>query len=139
MREVGDENSKKREMEPGKIRMTQAKHHYLEIWKYAIDISLSSIVLAYQLEDSHLDQVAGQLKEAALSIYVNISEGTEAVSEQEHLLFLNSARRSLLKLTRILIHLNKKDIITCDIKKEMLYQLEQLNQKISSNSALSVH
>ena len=103
----------------------------LEIWKLAIDIGDKLFKIAHHLDEKRLYRFAEQLRAAGLSMSNNIAEGSGSYSKKEFKNFLNIARRSTFENANIMIVLNRQNLISTELRNEMLTKLDLLCRKIT--------
>jgi four helix bundle protein len=104
----------------------------LEVWKEAIVISDDLFDIADEVENKKLFRFAEQLRGAAMSISNNIAEGSGSFSDKEFAYFLNIARRSVFECANILVILQRRKLITDDIKNKLFEKLDYLAGKITN-------
>ncbi len=73
------------------------KFEKLEVWQLAIEYADLCYALAEQLPKREEDNLASQLRRAAVSVALNIAEGSTGQSDAEQARFLGMALRSLIE------------------------------------------
>jgi len=114
------------------IDMVKFRFMDLEIWKLAIKIANRLFDIADELEKRHLYRFAEQLRAAGMSMSNNIAEGSGSFSDKDFANFLNYARRSTFENANISILLCMRDLITEEIRNELLDDLNHLSRKITN-------
>ncbi len=104
----------------------------LEIWQEAIILSDSLLDISDNLEHKKLYRFAEQLRGACLSISNNIAEGSGSFSDKDFANFLNIARRSTFECANIMFILNRRKMISDEVKNENLNSLHQISKKITN-------
>jgi four helix bundle protein len=104
----------------------------LEIWKRAAVLNRKCFELADQLEKKHLYRFAEQLRAAALSITINIAEGSGSSSNADFANFLNFARRSVYETANMLLLLAENRYFDVAPTKPLLQELEEISRMITS-------
>ena len=114
--------------------MTKFRFEDLEIWKFAIDLGLSIMETADEMDERKFWRFADQTRGVAMSISNNIAEstGTNRIGEQQQL--LRYARRECFEAANIVILLHKKDLISESKKDQIKSSLSILSRKIYNYS-----
>ena len=100
--------------------MSTFRFENLEIWKFAIEVTIKLLDIADFMEQKRLFGFSNQLRDAALSITNNIAEGSGSFSDKEFGVFLNYSRRSVFECANIIFVLWFKHYISEDIKSQRL-------------------
>lgn len=102
----------------------------LEVWKRAVDLTVSIYEACNKLPNTELYAIADQMKRAAVSIPSNIAEGQKRFGARDTLQFCNIALGSLAELETQLIIVKKvykididKILYECEIISRMLHAL----------------
>ena len=98
----------------------------------AISIADKLFDIADELDKKRLYRFAEQLRAAGMSMSNNIAEGSGSESNKEFANFLNIARRSTFENANILIVLVRRNLITDEMKKTLLEELDHLCRKITN-------
>lgn len=77
-------------------------HKNLKIWKLGYDFTLKIYKLLDKLPETEKDNVIHQMRRAALSIPLNIAEGSSKRSDKEFLSYINTAYGSAKELDVLL-------------------------------------
>jgi four helix bundle protein len=112
--------------------MVKFRFQDLEIWQIAIEIADKLFDIADDLESKKLFRFADQLRGAGMSTPNNIAEGSGSDSKRDFANFLNMAKRSTFENANMIIMLRRRKLITTEIEKEMLEELDKLSRKITS-------
>ena len=104
----------------------------LEIWQLVIEVADRLFDIADMLEKRKLYRFAEQLRSAGMSTPNNIAEGSGSDSVKDFANFLNIAKRSTFENANIIILLRRRNLITSEIKSELLEALDKLSRKITS-------
>jgi four helix bundle protein len=112
--------------------MVKFRFEGLEIWQIAIEIADKLFDIADDLENKRLFRFADQLRGAGLSTPNNIAEGSGSDSKRDFANFLNMAKRSIFENANMIIMLRRRNLITPEIEKELLEELDKLSRKITS-------
>jgi four helix bundle protein len=83
----------------------------MEIWQWAVEISMPVFDIADALDASRKYRFAEQLRAAMLSVSNNMAEGSGSSSDIDFANFLNIARRSIFEVASMLIVFHRKTII----------------------------
>jgi four helix bundle protein len=76
-------------------------YHHLDIWRRAMTYAVEIYRFAAQLPDAERYNLTTQLRKAAISVPLNVAEGSGCASNGEFVRFLGYAYRSL------------KEVVTC--------------------------
>ncbi len=112
--------------------MAQFRFENLDIWKMAIEISDKLFDIADELEKLKRFRFADQLFGAGMSMSNNISEGSGSYSNKDFANFLKFSRRSVFECANIVIIVERRGVITHELKEELLGKLEHLSRKITN-------
>ena len=112
--------------------MVKFRFQDLKIWKLSIEIADKLFDIADVLEDQKLFKFSEQLRAAGLSMPNNIAEGSGSYSDKEFKNFLNIARRSTFENANMLIIFERRKLITTELLKELLDDLDKLCRQISN-------
>lgn len=112
--------------------MVKFRFEDLEIWKLAIRVSEQLFDIADELDQKRYFKFAEQLRSAALSISNNIAEGAGSFSKKDFSNFLNISHRSVFENANIIYILHSRNLISSEIKNNLLEQLEHLSKKITN-------
>ena len=112
--------------------MVKFRFQDLRIWKLSIGIADKLFDIADVLEDQKLFKFSEQLRAAGLSMPNNIAEGSGSYSDKEFKNFLNIARRSTFENANMLIIFERRKLITTELLKELLDDLDKLCRQISN-------
>jgi len=112
--------------------MSTFRFENLEIWKFAIEVTIKLLDIADLLDKRRLYGFSNQLRDAALSITNNIAEGSGSFSDKDFAVFLNYSRRSVFECANIIFILCFKNYITEESKSQRLEELELLSKRIIS-------
>jgi four helix bundle protein len=112
--------------------MVKFRFQDLEIWKLAIKIANKLFDISDELERKHLYRFAEQLRAAGMSMSNNIAEGSGSFSNKDFANFLNYARRSTFENANISILLSMRNLISEEIRDELLEDLDHLGRKITN-------
>ena len=114
------------------MRKYSFRFENLNIWKKAIEIGMELFDIADDLEKKRLYRFAEQLRGAGLSMSNNIAEGSGSHSKREFVQFLNIARRSTFENANMIILFQMEDLISNEVKTQLLSDLDELCRMISS-------
>jgi len=106
----------------------------LEIWQRAVEVTRKLFRLADILEQKKLYRFADQLRGAGISMPNNIAEGSGSTSKKEFAQFLNIARRSTFENASMVLVFAKDNLISEDMKNEIVQDLDELCRMITSFS-----
>ena len=98
------------------------KFEKLEIWQVAIDISDDIDKLTKTFPEDEIFVLTSQIKRAANSISLNISEGSTGQSNAEQSRFLGYAQRSALEVVNCLFLAQRRGFLT-EEKFKILYDI----------------
>jgi four helix bundle protein len=112
--------------------MSTFRFENLEIWKFAIEVTIKLLDIADFMEQKRLFGFSNQLRDAALSITNNIAEGSGSFSDKEFGVFLNYSRRSVFECANIIFVLWFKHYISEEIKSQRLRELDLLSKRITA-------
>ncbi|OQX80964.1 MAG: four helix bundle protein [Bacteroidetes bacterium 4484_249] len=112
--------------------MSQFRFENLDIWKMAIEISDQLFDIADELEKMKRFRFADQLYGAGMSISNNISEGSGSFSNKDFANFLKFSRRSVFECANIVYIVERRSIITKELKENLYNKLEHLSRKITN-------
>ena len=112
--------------------MVKFRFQDLKIWQLSIEIADKLFDIADVLEDKKLYKFSEQLRAAGLSMPNNIAEGSGSYSDKEFKNFLNIARRSTFENANMLIIFERRELITTELLKELLDDLDKLCRQISN-------
>src|SRR5687767_61217 len=114
--------------------MAKFRFEDLEIWKEAIQIAMIFFEIADSLDEKKLWRFSDQTRGVGMSIPNNISEstGTSEVGEQRQL--LRYSKRECFEGANILVILEKRKLITNELKDEVYERLHVLSKRIQSYS-----
>jgi len=112
--------------------MAQFRFENLEIWQMAIEISDQLFDIADDLEERRRFRFAEQLRAAGMSMSNNISEGSGSYSNKDFTNFLKFSRRSVFECANIVFIVERRALITHEIKEELFNKLEHLSRKITN-------
>ena len=104
----------------------------LEIWKKAIKIGMDLFSIADGLDEKRLHRFAEQIRGAGLSMSNNIAEGAGSFSKREFIQYLNIARRSTFENANMLILFHQKDLISGQVRENLLSELDELCRMITA-------
>ena len=104
----------------------------LEIWKYAVEVTIKLLEIADLLDNKKLYGFANQLRNSSLSITSNIAEGSGSFSDKDFGVFLNYSRRSVFECANIILVLYFKNYIKEEIKLQRLSELDILSKRITA-------
>ena len=111
--------------------MMKFRFQDLDIWKKSIEISDKIFDISDNLVKRHLYRFAEQLRGSCLSVSNNIAEGSGSLSKKEFIQFLNFSRRSIFETANIII-LNKRRLISDDICKKLLTDIDSLSRQVTN-------
>lgn len=114
--------------------MIRFRFENLEIWQRSVEVARKLFRLADFLEKKKLYRFADQLRGSGLSMPNNIAEGSGSTSKKEFIQFLNIARRSTFENASMIIIFAKDELISEDIKNELLKDLDELCRMITAFS-----
>ena len=114
--------------------MVRFRFENLEIWQKAVELARRLFKLADDFEKRKLFRFAEQLRGAGLSMPNNIAEGSGSTSKKEFIQFLNIARRSTFENASMIMIFEKENLITKDVKNELLSKLDELCRMITAFS-----
>jgi four helix bundle protein len=114
--------------------MKKFRFENLEIWQRAVEVARKLFRLADILEEKKLYRFADQLRGAGISMPNNIAEGSGSTSKKEFSQFLNIARRSTFENASMVLVFAKDDLISEDMKNEIVQDLDELCRMITSFS-----
>jgi four helix bundle protein len=112
--------------------MVKFRFQDLKIWRHSLEIADKLFDIADDLEGRKLFKFSEQLRAAGLSMPNNIAEGAGSYSDKEFKNFLNIARRSTFENANMLIIFEKRKLITTELLKELLDDLDKLCRQISN-------
>jgi four helix bundle protein len=105
--------------------MIKFRFQDMKIWVLAIEITDDLLDIADDLESKHLFKFAKQLRDSAMSISNNISEGSASDSKEEFNYFLNVARRSTFENANILLLLGRRKLLYEDKLNLLIEKLDK--------------
>ena len=109
------------------------KFENLEVWRLAIDYADLCYGLAEQLPKQEEYNLASQIRRAAVSIALNIAEGSTGLSDAEQSRFLSMAIRSLLETVACQHLIHRRQYLDDSIALREAYQAsEKLVAKLHS-------
>jgi len=108
------------------------KFEKLEIWKTAIDISDEINKLTKTFPKDEIFILTSQMKRAADSISLNISEGSTGQSDAEQCRFLGYAQRSALEVVNCLYLAERRGYIAEELFEKIYDVLEREVVKIQA-------
>jgi len=114
--------------------MIRFRFENLEIWQRSVEVARKLFRLADVLERKKLYRFADQLRGSGLSMPNNIAEGSGSTSKKEFIQFLNIARRSTFENASMIIIFAKDELISEDIKNELIKDLDELCRMITAFS-----
>jgi len=114
--------------------MKKFRFENLEIWQRAVEVARKLFRLADILEENKLYRFADQLRGAGISMPNNIAEGSGSTSKKEFVQFLNIARRSTFENASMILVFAKDNLISEDMKSEIVQDLDELCRMITSFS-----
>ncbi len=114
--------------------MKKFRFENLEIWQRAVEVTRKLFRLADILEQKKLYRFADQLRGAGISMPNNIAEGSGSTSKKEFAQFLNIARRSTFENASMVLVFAKDNLISEDMKNEIVQDLDELCRMITSFS-----
>lgn len=100
----------------------------LEIWQLSIKIADKLFDIADDLEQRKLFRFAEQIRGTGMSMSNNIAEGPGSRSKKVFINYLEYARRSTFENANILILMNRRKLVSEEIKEE----LDELCRKITN-------
>jgi four helix bundle protein len=106
------------------------KFEKLEIWKLAIDLADDVHNLTRNFPKEEMFSLSSQMKRAADSISLNISEGSTGQSDPEQMKFLGYSLRSALEVVNCLYLANRRNYIDKQQFDKLYSELEILIIKI---------
>jgi four helix bundle protein len=112
--------------------MSQFRFESLDIWKMAIEISDQLFDIADDLVEKKKYRFADQLYGAGMSMSNNISEGSGSYSNKDFANFLKFSRRSVFECANIVYLVERRSIISPELKEELFNKLEHLSRKITN-------
>ena len=113
----------------------------LVIWQRGIKIGHTLVDIADRLERQHKYKFAEQLRNAALSISNNISEGGGSRSKREFAHFVNIAKRTTFENANMVIFFAQRDLIAKEEKVTLLKELATEARMLESfrKSLIKIH
>jgi len=114
--------------------MVSFRFENLEIWQRAVDVARKLFRIADILEDKKLFRFAEQIRGAALSMPNNIAEGSDSTSKKEFIRYLDIARKSTFENASMMLVFAKDDLISPELKDEVLVDLDGLSRMITAFS-----
>jgi len=102
----------------------------LEIWRRAMEFSCEMMEVAEELDRIRKYKIAEQLRNCALSISNNITEGSGSASKRDFRLFLNYAHRSAFETANMLMLCHRKTWITQTSAQKNLKEVEEIAKMI---------
>jgi four helix bundle protein len=109
------------------------KFEHLEIWRLAIEYADVCYTIAEQLPKQEQYNLASQIRRAAVSIALNIAEGSTGQTDAEQARFLNMAIRSLIETVACqhLIH-RRGYLETAAVLRDAYHASEKLVAKLQA-------
>jgi len=114
--------------------MIKFRFENLEIWQRSVEVARKLFRLAQELGKMNLYRFADQLRGAGLSMPNNIAEGSGSTSKKEFIQFLNIARRSTFENASMIMIFAKDNLISEDMKNEIIQDLDELCRMITAFS-----
>ena len=91
---------------------TVHKFENLEVWQLALEYTDLCYAIADQLPKHELYNLSSQLRRAAVSVALNIAEGSTSQTDREQARFLSMAIRSLVETVACQHLINRRDYLT---------------------------
>ena len=114
--------------------MAKFRFEDLEIWKEAIEIGMIFFDITDELEQKKLWRFADQCRGVGMSIPNNISESTGTNMRGEQHQLLRYSRRECFEGANILVMLERRALITHELKVELFDRLDILCRRIQAYS-----
>ncbi len=118
--------------QPNLTIMSTFRFENLEIWKFAVELTIKLLDIADSLDKNKLFGISNQLRDASLSITNNIAEGSGSFSDKDFAVFLNYSRRSVFECANIIIVIRSKNYISEETKLQRLEELDILSKRITA-------
>jgi four helix bundle protein len=114
-----------------KIMETKRTHKDLDIWKVSMELVIDIYKVALQLPDYERYGLSSQMRRAALSIPLNISEGAARQHVKEYIQFLYISSGSLSELeTQLEIAFQLKYVKSIDDLNFKIIRIRQMMTKL---------
>jgi len=103
------------------------KFEKLEVWQLSLAYADLCYEIADQLPEDEKYNLASQLKRAAVSVSLNIAEGSTSQTDKEQTRFLSIAIRSVIETVACQHLINRRDYLS---KKEILRNAYSASEKL---------
>jgi four helix bundle protein len=107
------------------------KFESLQIWQKAFDLSDEVHKIATSFPKIEMFSLASQIKRAADSVVLNISEGSTGLSNTEFSRFLTIALRSAIEVVACLMMARRRNYISEELYKILYEQYDHLCRMIT--------
>jgi four helix bundle protein len=104
----------------------------LEVYQQTLELSGAIFMLLNELKSKREYVIVDQMMRAFLSISNNIAEGSGSNSDKEFAYFLNIARRSVFECVNMIIIIQRKGLISIELKDDLITKFDQISRKIQS-------